>query len=74
MIREALFADLTEFYIKPHEPETGQTVRLFFRAGKNDDLRVCIHPLTALGQEDIEMARSDRAGDDEIFAWYEVSI
>ena len=74
MIREALFADLTEFYIKPHEPETGQTVRLFFRAGKNDDLRVCIHPLTALPQEDIEMVRSDRAGDDEIFAWYEVSI
>ncbi len=70
MNREALFADTTEYFVYPAEPDPGQTVRLYFRAGKDDGLTVKVLPA------DIQMTRisgPDGAADDE-YSWFEAHI
>ena len=42
MIREALFADGTEAYVTPPEPELGSNVQFWFRTAKDDVDVVCL--------------------------------
>ena len=42
MIREALFADGTEAYVTPPEPEIGNVVQFWFRTAKDDVDVVCL--------------------------------
>ena len=42
MIREALFADGTEAYVTPPEPEQGDNVQFWFRTAKDDVDIVCL--------------------------------
>lgn len=53
MIREALFADGTEAYVTPPEPEQGDVVQFWFRTAKDDVDVVCLR----VGEQCFQMRR-----------------
>lgn len=66
MIREALFADGTEAYVTPPEPELGNNVQFWFRTAKDDVDVVCLRT----GDKCFQMRRMLSKG---MFDYYQIN-
>ena len=69
MITEALFSDTSENYCSPSEPVPGETVRITFRAARDDELRVDL-----INADDDEAVPMFETGADRYFRYYEILV
>lgn len=72
MNTDALFADLTEYYVIPNEPEPGQMARLVFRTAAEDSCQVWL--ITSAGEEAQILLQPDHTKAGTAFVWHEVSV